>query len=149
MLCPFCGFDDSKVIDSRPIEGKIRRRRECVKCGKRFTTFESVEVPELLVNKKDNTFEHFNRSKLIQSMSIAVKKRPVSISDINRIVDDIESYCSANMLSQITTAQIGDMVLSSLKKLDRVAYVRFASVYKDFSDLESFLVLIDELKNDN
>lgn len=149
MLCPFCGFDDSKVIDSRPIEGKIRRRRECVKCGKRFTTFESVEVPELLVNKKDNTFEHFNRSKLIQSMSIAVKKRPVSISDINRIVDDIENYCSANMLSQITTSQIGDMVLSSLKKLDRVAYVRFASVYKDFSDLESFLVLIDELKNDN
>ena len=149
MLCPFCGFDDSKVIDSRPIEGKIRRRRECVKCGKRFTTFESVEVPELLVNKKDNTFEHFNRSKLIQSMSIAVKKRPVSISDINRIVDDIESYCSANMLSQITTAQIGDMVLSSLKKLDQVAYVRFASVYKDFSDLESFLVLIDELKNYN
>lgn len=149
MLCPFCGFDDSKVIDSRPIEGKIRRRRECVKCGKRFTTFESVEVPELLVNKKDNTFEHFNRSKLIQSMSIAVKKRPVSISDINRIVDDIESYCSANMLSQITTSQIGDMVLSSLKKLDQVAYVRFASVYKDFSDLESFLVLIDELKNDN
>ena len=149
MLCPFCGFDDSKVIDSRPIEGKIRRRRECVKCGKRFTTFESVEVPELLVNKKDNTFEHFNRSKLIQSMSIAVKKRPVSISDINRIVDDIESYCSANMLSQITTAQIGDMVLSSLKKLDQVAYVRFASVYKDFSDLESFLVLINELKNDN
>lgn len=149
MLCPFCGFDDSKVIDSRPIEGKIRRRRECVKCGKRFTTFESVEVPELLVNKKDNTFEHFNRSKLIQSMSIAVKKRPVSISDINRIVDDIESYCSANMLSQITTAQIGDMVLSSLKKLDQVAYVRFASVYKDFSDLESFLVLIDELKNNN
>ena len=108
-----------------------------------------MEVPELLVNKKDNTFEHFNRSKLIQSMSIAVKKRPVSISDINRIVDDIESYCSANMLSQITTAQIGDMVLSSLKKLDQVAYVRFASVYKDFSDLESFLVLIDELKNDN
>ncbi len=149
MLCPFCGFDDSKVIDSRPIEGKIRRRRECVKCGKRFTTFESVEVPELLVNKKDNTFEHFNRSKLIQSMSIAVKKRPVSIRDINRIVDDIENYCSANMLSQITTAQIGDMVLSSLKKLDQVAYVRFASVYKDFSDLESFLVLIDELKNDN
>lgn len=149
MLCPFCGFDDSKVIDSRPIEGKIRRRRECVKCGKRFTTFESVEVPELLVNKKDNTFEHFNRSKIIQSMSIAVKKRPVSISDINRIVDDIESYCSANMLSQITTSQIGDMVLSSLKKLDQVAYVRFASVYKDFSDLESFLVLINELKNDN
>ena len=82
-------------------------------------------------------------------MSIAVKKRPVSIRDINRIVDDIENYCSANMLSQITTAQIGDMVLSSLKKLDQVAYVRFASVYKDFSDLESFLVLIDELKNDN
>lgn len=147
MVCPFCGHDDSKVIDSRPSEGKIRRRRECIGCGKRFTTFESIEVPELLVNKKDNTFERFNRAKLIQSMSIAVKKRPVSLSDINRIVDNIENYCMANMLSQITTSQIGDMVLSSLKELDKVAYVRFASVYKDFSDVESFLDIISELRS--
>lgn len=146
MVCPFCGYDDSKVIDSRPYEGKIRRRRECIKCGKRFTTFESIEIPELLVNKKDNTFERFNRAKLIQSMSIAVKKRPVSLSDINRIVDSIENYCMTNMLSQITTSQIGDMVLSYLKELDKVAYVRFASVYKDFSDVESFLDIISELR---
>ena len=146
MVCPFCGYDDSKVIDSRPYEGKIRRRRECIKCGRRFTTFESIEIPELLVNKKDNTFERFNRAKLIQSMSIAVKKRPVSLSDINRIVDSIENYCMTNMLSQITTSQIGDMVLSYLKELDKVAYVRFASVYKDFSDVESFLDIISELR---
>lgn len=147
MVCPFCGHEDSKVIDSRPSEGKIRRRRECTGCGKRFTTFECIEVPELLVNKKDNTFERFNRAKLIQSMSIAVKKRPVSLNDINRIVDNIENYCMANMLSQITTSQIGDMVLSSLKELDKVAYVRFASVYKDFSDVESFLDIISELRS--
>lgn len=149
MVCPFCGYDDSKVIDSRPYEGKIRRRRECIKCGRRFTTFESIEIPELLVNKKDNTFERFNRAKLIQSMSIAVKKRPVSLNDINRIVDNIENYCTVNMLSQITTAQIGDMVLSYLKELDKVAYVRFASVYKDFSDVESFLNIISELRSSN
>ena len=149
MVCPFCGYDDSKVIDSRPYEGKIRRRRECIKCGRRFTTFESIEIPELLVNKKDNTFERFNRAKLIQSMSIAVKKRPVSLNDINRIVDNIENYCTVNMLSQITTTQIGDMVLSYLKELDKVAYVRFASVYKDFSDVESFLDIISELRSSN
>lgn len=147
MVCPFCGHEDSKVIDSRPSEGKIRRRRECTGCGKRFTTFECIEIPELLVNKKDNTFERFNRAKLIQSMSIAVKKRPVSLNDINRIVDNIENYCMVNMLSQITTSQIGDMVLSSLKELDKVAYVRFASVYKDFSDVESFLDIISELRS--
>lgn len=147
MLCPYCGFDESKVIDSRHFDLKIRRRRECTKCEKRFTTFESIEteMPELLVNKKDNTFERFNRAKLIQSMSIAVKKRPVSIMDINGIVDEIESYCSANMMSQITSAQIGEMVLDSLKRLDPVAYIRFASVYHDFSDAESFISLINEL----
>ncbi len=146
MVCPFCGYCDSKVIDSRPYEGKIRRRRECIKCARRFTTFESVEVPELLVNKKDNTFEQFNRTKLIKSMSVAVKKRPVSPEDINRIVDSIENYCTVNMMSQISTSKIGDMVLDSLRKLDKVAYVRFASVYKDFSDVESFLDIISELK---
>lgn len=145
MVCPYCGCCDLKVIDSRPTDGKIRRRRECVKCGKRFTTFEQIEIPELLVNKKDNTFEHFNRTKLIQSMSIAVKKRPVSPSDINNIVAKIENYCTANMLSQISTTQIGDMVLDSLKTLDIVAYVRFASVYKDFSDEDGFIDIISEL----
>lgn len=149
MVCPYCGCCDLKVIDSRPAEGKIRRRRECAGCGRRFTTFEQIEIPELLVNKKDNTFEQFNRTKLIRSMSIAVKKRPVSPDDINSIVEKIENYCTSNMLSQISTVQIGDMVLDCLKKLDIVAYVRFASVYKDFSDEDGFINIISELHNDS
>lgn len=147
MRCPFCNFEDTKVIDSRPIDGKKRRRRECTNCGKRFTTYESVEMPVLFVVKKDNTIELFDRSKLIQGMSIAVKKRPVAISDITRIVDEIEAYYANNMVTQVTTAEIGDMVLNALKDIDQVAYVRFASVYKDFSDVDSFIDIISELKN--
>lgn len=147
MRCPFCGFEDTKVIDSRPADGRKRRRRECTSCGKRFTTYESVEMPVLFVLKKDNTIELFDRSKLIQGMSIAVKKRPVSIVDINSIVDEIESYYANSMVTQVTTAEIGDMVLERLKQIDEVAYVRFASVYKDFSDVDSFIDIISELKN--
>ncbi|MGN0585787.1 MAG: transcriptional regulator NrdR [Oscillospiraceae bacterium] len=147
MRCPFCGFEDTKVIDSRPADGRKRRRRECTSCGKRFTTYESVEMPVLFVLKKDNTIELFDRSKLIQGMSIAVKKRPVSIMDINGIVDEIEAYYANSMVTQVTTAEIGDMVLERLKHIDEVAYVRFASVYKDFSDVDSFIDIISELKN--
>lgn len=147
MRCPFCGFEDTKVIDSRPADGRKRRRRECTSCGKRFTTYESVEMPVLFVLKKDNTIELFDRSKLIQGMSIAVKKRPVSIVDINGIVDEIEAYYANSMVTQVTTAEIGDMVLERLKQIDEVAYVRFASVYKDFSDVDSFIDIISELKN--
>lgn len=147
MRCPFCGYEDTKVIDSRPADGRKRRRRECTSCGKRFTTYESVEMPVLFVLKKDNTIELFDRSKLIQGMSIAVKKRPVSIVDINGIVDEIEAYYANNMVTQVTTAEIGDMVLERLKHIDEVAYVRFASVYKDFSDVDSFIDIISELKN--
>ncbi|MCD7730734.1 MAG: transcriptional regulator NrdR [Oscillospiraceae bacterium] len=141
MRCPFCGFEDTRVTDSRPVEGKIRRKRECGGCGKRFTTYESATVPELLVCKKDNTFERFSRNKLLQSMSIAVKKRPVSVSDLNRIADDIEAYCSINAISQITSSQIGDMVLDSLKNLDRTAYVRFAAVYYESPEVTDLRVL--------
>ena len=148
MKCPFCGYEDTKVTDSRSIGGKTRRRRECSSCGKRFTTYETVETPVILVNKKDNTFEPFDRAKLIQSMSIAVKKRPVSVNDINGIVEEIENTCASNSLSQISTIQIGNIVLDSLKRLDHVAYIRFASVYKDFSDTASFLELISEIEND-
>ena len=147
--CPFCGFEDTKVIDSRPAEGKKRRRRECTSCGKRFTTYESVEKPLLLVLKKDNSFEPFDRTKLIQGLSIAVKKRPVSVEDITHIVDSIESYYANKMQTQVTTSEIGDMVLDALKKIDLVAYVRFASVYKDFSDVESFIRIISELESCN
>ncbi len=145
MKCPFCGYDDTKVVDSRSADGKKRRRRECTNCGKRFTTYESVEMPALLVLKKDNSIELFDKNKLIKSISTAVKKRPVSVEDINNIVDCVESrYSNGN---QISSAEIGDIVLVNLKAIDQVAYVRFASVYKDFSDVESFIKAISELKS--
>ncbi len=147
MRCPFCGYEDTKVIDSRPADGKKRRRRECTKCGKRFTTYESVETPLLFVLKKDNTIELFDRNKLIQGISTAVKKRPVSIADITGIVDEIEACFANSMTSQVTTSEIGNIVLDRLKNIDEVAYVRFASVYKDFSDVDSFIDIISELKN--
>ncbi len=148
MKCPFCGFEDTKVIDSRFIDGKKRRRRRCTNCGRRFTTYDCVELPELLVNKKDNTYEPFDRNKLIRGLSFAVKKRPVPGSAIIAIADSIENYCANNMLSQISTSEISDMVLEQLKKLDEVAYVRFASVNKDFSDVDCFLDLISDLRKD-
>lgn len=149
MKCPYCGNEDTKVIDSRLIDGKKRRRRRCTDCEKRFTTYESVERPELLVNKKDNTYEPFDRNKLIQGLSFAVKKRPVPGSAIIAIADDVENYCINNMLTSISTGEISDIVLERLKKLDEVAYVRFASVNKDFSDVECFLDIISDLKNDS
>lgn len=146
MKCPFCGFEDTKVVDSRPVDGKKRRRRECTNCGKRFTTYESVEMPALLVMKRDNSIELFDKSKLIKSISTAVKKRPVSAENINEIVDCVEG-CYSNS-TQITSTEIGNAVLRKLKEIDQVAYVRFASVYKDFSDVESFINVISELKGD-
>ena len=148
MRCPFCNFEDTKVVDSRSIDGKKRRRRECTSCGKRFTTYEAVEMPVLLVVKRDNTIELFDRNKLLKGLSEAVKKRPVSIDDINKIVDSVESCYANSMQNQISSAEIGDIVLKSLKEMDQVAYVRFASVYKDFSDVESFINIISELKGE-
>lgn len=148
MKCPFCGFEDTKVVDSRPADGKKRRRRECTRCGKRFTTYEAVEMPVLLVLKRDNTIELFDRNKLIKGLSTAVKKRPVSVEDINRIVDSIESSFANSMQNQITSREIGDIVLQHLKEIDQVAYVRFASVYEDFSSIESFISIISELKGE-
>ncbi|MGN1480679.1 transcriptional regulator NrdR [Porcipelethomonas sp.] len=145
MRCPFCGYEDTKVIDSRPMDAKKRRRRECTKCGKRFTTFETVERPLLMVLKKDGTFEPFDRSKLIRGIFNAIKKRPVNIEQVNTIVDDIENYYANAMLNQATTEEIGNMILDHLKKIDDVAYIRFASVYKDFTDVDSFIKAISEL----
>lgn len=146
MKCPYCGYEDTKVIDSRVTEGKKRRRRRCISCDKRFTTYECVEMPELLVNKKDNTYEPFDRNKLIKGLSFAVKKRPVPGSAIVAIANNIESHCANHMLTEISTSEISDMVLEQLKKLDEVAYVRFASVNKDFKDVECFLDIISDLK---
>ncbi len=150
MRCPFCGFEDTKatpikVIDSRPSEDKTRRRRECSQCGKRFTTYEIVEKPVLMVCKKDGSFEPFDRSKLIMGITTATKKRAVSPETVEKIVDDIENRMANEMRTEISTAEIGDSVLASLKEVDLVAYVRFASVYKDFNDLDSFIRIITEL----
>ena len=145
MRCPFCGFEDTKVIDSRPADGKKRRRRECSNCQKRFTTYEIVEMPLLMVSKKDGTFEPFDRNKLIKGIYSAIKKRPVSVDMVSKMVDDVENYYANAMQNQVTSTEIGDKVLAMLKEIDLVAYVRFASVYKDFSDVESFIKIISEL----
>lgn len=147
MRCPFCGFEDTKVIDSRPSEEKKRRRRECSNCQKRFTTYEIVEKPMLIVYKKDGTFEPFDRNKLISGILSAIKKRPISVDDVRGLVDEIENSYANQLKTEASTSEIGDKVLSGLKKLDLVAYVRFASVYKDFSDVDSFINIISELRN--
>ena len=145
MRCPFCSHEDTRVIDSRPSEGKKRRRRECPKCGRRFTTYEVVEKPLLMVYKKDGSFEPFDRTKLIKGLQNAIKKRPVSVEQVTGLVDDIENTYANKMQTETTTGEIGDMVLNGLKKLDHVAYVRFASVYKDFNCVDSFIQIISEL----
>ena len=147
MKCPYCGFEDTKVIDSRPVEGRKRRRRECTSCHKRFTTNETVEMPMLHVVKKDGSFEPFSRVKLLNGIYNAIKKRPVDVSDVTSIADNIESYYANKMQTQVTSAEIGDMVLNLLKDIDLVAYVRFASVYKDFTDVDSFISVISELNS--
>lgn len=145
MRCPFCNFDDTKVIDSRPSDEKKRRRRECTNCGRRFTTYEVVEKPTLMVYKKDGGFEPFDKDKIIKAIGNAIKKRPVSVEAVNAIVDEIENTYANAMQTETTTSEIGDKVLAGLKKLDPVAYVRFASVYKDFNDLDSFIKIIAEI----
>ncbi|MBQ8884081.1 MAG: transcriptional repressor NrdR [Oscillospiraceae bacterium] len=147
MRCPYCNYEDTKVVDSRPSEEKKRRRRECVMCGKRFTTYEVVEKPLLMVYKRDGSFEPFDKVKLLKGIQTAIKKRPVSVEDVMTLVDDIENTYANAMQTETTTSEIGDKVLMGLKKLDHVAYVRFASVYKDFNDVESFVKIISELSD--
>ena len=145
MRCPFCGFEDTKVIDSRSIDLKKRRRRECTNCSKRFTTYETIDKPLLMVEKKDGSFEPFNRNKLITGIYSAIKKRPVSVDDVSKIADEIENTFANEFTNQISTVKIGDIVLEKLKTLDPIAYIRFASVYTDFDDKESFIKIISEL----
>lgn len=144
MKCPFCGYAESKVIDSRPTDdgAKIRRRRECIQCQKRFTTFEAIETIPLYVIKKDNTREQFSRDKILRGLMRACEKRPVSVEAMERIADDIESSIANSLQKEITTGFIGDLVMEHLKGLDDVAYVRFASVHRQFKDINS---LYDEV----
>lgn len=144
MKCPFCGFEESKVIDSRPTdEGeRIRRRRECTKCGKRFTTYEVIENVPIIVVKKDKSRESFDRTKLFNGILRACEKRPVSIDTIDALVDGIEASLQNSLDREVTSVHIGEMVMDKLKGIDEVAYVRFASVYRQFRDINTFM---DEL----
>ncbi|MBQ8010797.1 MAG: transcriptional repressor NrdR [Oscillospiraceae bacterium] len=148
MKCPFCGNEDSKVIDSRPIEDKKRRRRECQKCHKRFTTYEIMEKPLRIVVKRDGSFEPFDRNKLLAGIYHAVKKRPVSIAQVNSIADEVEERYAASWSSQMTSDKIGSIVLERLRHLDAIAYIRFASVYQDFKDVAGFIAAISALNDD-
>lgn len=144
MKCPFCGYEESKVIDSRPTdEGeKIRRRRECISCAKRFTTYEIIETVPIVVVKKDKSRQAFDRVKLFNGMLRACEKRPVSIDQIEKVVTDIETELQNSLDREVTSVHIGELVMEKLKELDEVAYVRFASVYRQFKDINTFM---DEL----
>lgn len=146
MKCPFCGYDDSKVLDTRPTdEGyTIRRRRECLKCQKRFTTYEKIEKSPVMVIKKDGNRQAFDREKIIRGMIKSCEKRPVSADEIEEAVNNIEKKIENSMRREITSLEVGEMVMDELKDLDEVSYVRFASVYREFKDLQSF---VDELEN--
>lgn len=149
MRCPFCGYEETKVIDSRPADSRKRRRRECVRCQKRFTTYEVVEMPLMMVQKKDGSLEPFNREKLQRGIFSAIKKRPVSVTKITKIVDEIANKFANEMRNQVSSREIGDTVLEMLKDIDLVSYIRFASVYKDFTDVDSFIKVISELEQRN
>lgn len=145
MKCPYCGFIEDKVIDSRPTDegSAIRRRRECSKCTKRFTTYEKVESLPLMVIKKDKTRQSFDREKLLNGLLRACEKRPVSVNDLEKLVDEIESQAYNTLQREISSQEIGEMVMARLKDMDEVAYVRFASVYRQFRDINTFM---DELR---
>lgn len=144
MKCPFCSFAESKVIDSRPTdEGeKIRRRRECMNCGKRFTTYEIIENVPIIVVKKDKSREEFDRDKLFRGILRSCEKRPVSIDTIDKMVNEIETTLQNSLDREVTSVHIGEMVMDKLKEIDEIAYVRFASVYRQFKDINTFM---DEL----
>ena len=143
MRCPFCDYEDTKVIDSRPADGKKRRRRECSNCGKRFTTYEKIETIPLIIIKKDNNREPYDREKIEAGTRRSCHKRPVSINEINALVDEIENIIFNLEDKEIPSSKIGEIVMNKLKDFDSVAYVRFASVYREFKDVNTFM---DELK---
>lgn len=151
MKCPFCGYEESKVIDSRPAdEGeKIRRRRECIQCSKRFTTYEIIESVPIVVVKKDKSREVFDRQKLYNGMLRACEKRLVSSDDIEKAVDSIELTIQNTLDREVTSTRIGELAMEQLKKIDDVAYVRFASVYRQFKDINTFMEELSKILTDS
>lgn len=145
MKCPECGYYDSKVIDSRPTDNKIRRRRECLSCKCRFTTYEIVENIPLMVIKKDGSIEPFDRQKLADRLLRATVKRPVKLEVIENMVEDIVNEFKNKFQREVPSEKIGEFALRKLKEIDHVAYIRFASVYRDFNDTDSFMKVITEL----
>lgn len=147
MKCPYCGHPESKVIDSRPADenASIRRRRECLSCAKRFTTYETVESLPIVVIKKDGSRQSFDRQKVLRGMIRACEKRPVSLAELERIADEIEQELQNSMEREIRTADIGEKVMERLRSVDQVAYVRFASVYRQFKDIDTFMAELNKL----
>ena len=147
MKCPFWGFDDSKVIDSRPTDEneRIRRRRECLQCGKRFTTYEIIEDVPIIVIKKDKSREVFDRNKILKGMLRACEKRSVTISELETAISEIEATLQSAIDREVTSANIGELIMEKLKAIDEVAYVRFASVYKEFNSAEAFKEYISRM----
>ncbi len=150
MKCPYCEYEDSKVVDSRPTDDNqsIRRRRECIKCQKRFTTYERIEKSPIVVVKKDGTRQSYDRSKLLNGMIRACEKRPVSLSQLEKSVDNIEKKMYNSLEREIKSEDIGEMVMSELKEIDEISYVRFASVYRQFKDIDSFMEEIMNIKSE-
>ena len=148
MKCPYCGYSESKVIDSRPTdEGeRIRRRRECLNCAKRFTTYEVIETVPVVVVKKDKSREAFDRNKLLNGLLRACEKRPVPLETLERIVDEIETLLQNSLDREVPSTLIGTYAMDKLKKVDEVAYVRFASVYREFKDINTFLDELNKIK---
>ncbi|MBR4701525.1 MAG: transcriptional regulator NrdR [Oscillospiraceae bacterium] len=147
MKCPHCGYQESKVVDSRHSEDglSIRRRRECLSCQKRFTTYETVESLPIIVVKRDNSRQSFDRNKIMNGMLRACEKRPVSTQDLEKAVNEIEALVQNSLEREITTEFIGEQVMEKLKALDEVAYVRFASVYRQFKDIHSFMQELNKI----
>lgn len=145
MKCPYCFYQESKVVDSRPTDDgeRIRRRRECLSCYKRFTTYEMIETTPLMVIKKDRSREQFSRDKILNGFLRACEKRPVSLSTLESVVDDIEMALQNSLEREVRSETVGEMAMERLKNIDEIAYVRFASVYRQFKDINSFM---DELK---
>ena len=147
MKCPYCGHPESKVIDSRPADenASIRRRRECLSCAKRFTTYETVESLPMVVIKKDGSRQSFDRQKVLRGMIRACEKRPVHLAELELIADEIEQELQNSMEREIRTEDVGEKVMDRLRKVDQVAYVRFASVYRQFKDLDTFMAELNKL----
>ena len=147
MKCPYCGYEDDRVIDSRPTDdgNAIRRRRECANCQRRYTTYEKVESFPLVVIKKDGSRQPFNREKLLNGLLRAFEKRPFFYNDLEKLVDQIEMELCNTLQKEVTSRQIGETVLAKLKDMDEVAYVRFASVYRQFNDINTFMTELQKL----